>query len=156
QFVVAANGARVRLTRDVGNIAMDVNGVEAIDLNALGGPDTMTVNELSATDLSTVNLNLNNSAGGGDGQADAVIVTGTDGDDAIQILPFGNGTRIAVLGLFPRVNIVAAEGAGDTLAVNALGGNDAVDASGLPAGLIGLTVNLGDGQVGAATTTALL
>src|SRR5260370_41642064 len=81
------------------------------------------------------------SAGSGDGQADAVIVDGTNGDDTIQILPFGNGTRIAVLGLFPRVNITGAEGRNDHLTVNALGGNDVVDASGLPANLIGLTVD---------------
>src|SRR5262249_9143055 len=43
----------------------------------------------------------------------------------------------------------------DTLRVNTLGGNDVVDASSLPAGLIGLTVDLGDGQGTAATTTTL-
>ena len=117
-----------------------------MDVNALGGADTITVNDTSATDLSTVNLNLDNSAGNGDGQADAVIINGTERDDTIQILPFGNGTRIAVLGLFPRVNIAGAEGTNDHLTVNALGGNDMVDASDLPANLIGLTVNLGDGQ----------
>ena len=29
---------------------MDLNDVEAIDLNALGGADTVTVNDLSGTD----------------------------------------------------------------------------------------------------------
>ena len=59
------------------------------------------------------------------------------------------------MGLFPRVNITGAEGTNDHLTVNALGGNDVVDASGLPANLIGLTVNLGDGQAAAVTTTTL-
>ena len=155
-FGISANGSRVRLTRDIGGVTMDLNGVETMDVNALGGSDTITVNDTSATDLTTVNLNLDNSAGVGDGQADSVIVNGTAGDDTIQILPFGNGTRIAVLGLFPRVNIVGAEGTNDHLTVNALGGNDTVDASDLPANLIGLTVNLGDGQGTAATTTTTL
>ena len=77
---------------------MDLDGIETIDLNALGGADAITVNDHAATDLTAVNLNLNGSAGGGDGQADSVIVNGTDGDDTIQVLPFGSGSRIAVAG----------------------------------------------------------
>src|SRR5262249_22781318 len=42
-FDVSANGERVRLFRDLGNIVMDLNDVEAVDLNALGGPDKVTV-----------------------------------------------------------------------------------------------------------------
>ena len=49
---ISANGSRVRFTRDVGNVTMDLDGVETIDLNALGGADTITVNDLTATDLS--------------------------------------------------------------------------------------------------------
>jgi stress response protein SCP2 len=154
-FGISANGSRVRLTRDIGGVTMDLSGFETMDVNALGGADTITVNHTTATDLGTVNLNLDNSAGVGDGQADAVIVDGTERDDTIQILPFGSGTRVAVLGLIPRVNIVGAEGTNDRLTVNALGGNDTVDASDLPANLIGLTVNLGDGQGATATTTTL-
>jgi hypothetical protein len=151
---ISANGSRVRFVRDVANITMDLNGVEEINFNALGGADTITVNDLSATGLSVIDLDLNGSAFTGDGQPDAVIINGSDRDDAVQIAAINNGTTIAVGGLFPLVNITGAEGANDRLTVNTLGGNDTVDSSGLPAGLIGLTVNLGDGQ-GAATTTAL-
>ena len=45
KFDISANGNRVRFTRDVGNVTMDLNGVEEIDLNALGGADTITVND---------------------------------------------------------------------------------------------------------------
>ncbi len=152
-FDVSANGNRVRLTRDVGNVTMDLDGIETMDVNALGGSDTITVNDTSATDLSSINLNLDNSAGNGDGQTDAVVINGTERDDHIQILPFGSGTRIAVLGLFSRVNIVGTDGTIDHLTVNALAGNDTVDVSALPDNLIGLTVNLGDGQGTTATTT---
>jgi hypothetical protein len=155
KFDISANGSRVRLTRDVGGVTMDLNGIEEIDLNANGGADTITVNDTSGTDLSAVNLDLSDSAGRGDGQADAVIVNGTNGDDNVQILPIRNGTHIAVLGLSPPVNIAGADGTSDHLTVNTLGGNDVVDSSGLPANLIGLTVNLGDGQDLAATTTTL-
>jgi Ca2+-binding RTX toxin-like protein len=155
EIEISANGSRVRFTPDGDNVTLNLGGVETIDVNALGGADTITVNDTSATDLTAVNLNLHDSAGTGDGQADAVIVNGTNRDDTIQILPFGNGTRIAVLGLVPRVNIAGSDGTNDHLTVNALGGNDVVDSSGLPANLIGLTVNLGDGQGATATTTTL-
>ena len=46
-FDISANGNRVRLTRDVGGVTMDLGGVEKIDLNALGGADTVTVNDLT-------------------------------------------------------------------------------------------------------------
>jgi Ca2+-binding RTX toxin-like protein len=138
---------RVRLTRDVGNVTLDLNGVEEIDLNAFGGADSITVNDQTATDMTTVNLDLSGAAGTGDGQTDVVILNGTDGDDLAQIAAFDNGTRIgAVVGLFPFVNITGAEGTNDTLTVNALGGDDTVDASFLPANLIGLSVNGGAGN----------
>ena len=47
KFDISANGSRVRLTRDVGSVTMDLDGVEEIDLNALGGADTITVNDLT-------------------------------------------------------------------------------------------------------------
>ena len=50
---VSANGGRVRFTRDIANIVMDLNDVERIDVKALGGADTITVNDLSGTDAST-------------------------------------------------------------------------------------------------------
>ena len=46
---ISANGDRVRLFRDVGNVTMDLHGVEHIQLNALGGADTITVNDLTGT-----------------------------------------------------------------------------------------------------------
>ena len=48
---ISANGSRVRFIRDVANITMDLNGVEGIDFNALGGADTITVNDLTGTDV---------------------------------------------------------------------------------------------------------
>src|SRR5215218_7933133 len=39
----SANGGRVRFTRDVGTITMDLNDVEAIRANMLAGADTLTV-----------------------------------------------------------------------------------------------------------------
>jgi Ca2+-binding RTX toxin-like protein len=143
---LSANGSRLRLSSEIGNVTMDVSGVEQVNIAALGGADTITVNDQTATDLVLLNLNLSGSAGSGDGQADSVIVNGTDGDDAVQIAAFENGNRIAVCGLLPHVNISGAEGTNDNVTVNTLGGNDVVDASSLSANLIGLTVNGGAGS----------
>ena len=41
QIDISANGGRVRFVRDVANVTMDLNDVETIDFNALGGADTI-------------------------------------------------------------------------------------------------------------------
>jgi Ca2+-binding RTX toxin-like protein len=142
---ISANGGRVRLFRDVGNVTMDLNGVEHIQLDAAGGADTITVNDLTGTDVTQVAIDL--AATGtttGDGQPDTVIVNATGGGDAIQIV--GSGGAISVNGLAAQVTIAHVEAASDSLTVNGLGGNDTIDASQLGAGLINLTINGGDGD----------
>ena len=145
-FEVSANGGRVRFTRNVGNIVMDLDDVEAIDLNTLGGTDTTIVNDLSGTDLVEVNTNLAGVIGGtaGDGAADVVIVNGTNGDDIVDV--FGAGSSASVVGLPAQVNIARSEGANDSLVINALGGDDGVTATTTPAGVIKLTTDGGAGD----------
>jgi Ca2+-binding RTX toxin-like protein len=142
-FNASANGGRVLFTRNLGNIVMDLDDVEAIDLNTLGGTDTVVVNDLSGTDVTEVNVNQHGTLGGttGDAAADVVIVNGTNGDDIIDV--FGSGTSVSVLGLHARVNITGSEGANDALVINALGGEDGVTASTMPAGVIKLTIDGG-------------
>jgi Ca2+-binding RTX toxin-like protein len=145
-FEVSANGERVRFTRNVGNIVMDLNDVESIDLNTLGGADTVIVGDLSGTDLVEVNIDLAGTLGGsaGDAAADTVIVNGTNGNDIIDV--FGAGTSVAVVGLSAQVNIANSEGANDALVSNALGGDDGVTATTLSAGVIKLTIDGGAGD----------
>ena len=140
---ISANGSRVRLTRNIGTVTMDLNGMERLDVNALGGPDTTTVNDLSDTGLTEVNVNLQAGTGGGDLSADTVVVNGTSGNDIINL--FGQGTSVSVLGLAAAVNITNSDGPGDALFVKGLGGDDGITASTLPANIIQLTV---DGGVG--------
>jgi Ca2+-binding RTX toxin-like protein len=145
-FGASANGQRLRFTRNVGSIVMDADGVEAVDLKALGGTDTITVNDLSGTDVVELNGDLAGTLGGaaGDAQPDTVIVGGTNGPDTIDVV--GAGTSASVLGLTARVNITNSEGANDSLVVNALGGDDEVIATTLPAGVIKLTIDGGAGE----------
>ena len=60
---ISANGNHVRFTRDVGGVAMDLAGVETINFSALGGADVINVDDQTATDLSTVNLDLTGTVG---------------------------------------------------------------------------------------------
>ena len=53
-FDLSANGGRARFTRNVANITMDLNDVERVELNALGGADTFNIGDLSATDVREV------------------------------------------------------------------------------------------------------
>jgi Ca2+-binding RTX toxin-like protein len=142
---LSANGSRLRLFRDVGNVTMDVNQVEQVNIAALGGADTITVNDLTGTGVTGVNLDLAGTGGStGDGQADSVIVNGTAAADSIRIS--GSGSTAVVTGLSATVRITHSDGVGDNLRVNGLGGNDTIDASRLPAGVISLTIDGGDGD----------
>jgi Ca2+-binding RTX toxin-like protein len=145
-FEVSANGPRVRFTRNLGNIVMDLDDVEVTDLNALGGTDTITVNDLTGTDLTELAGDLAGTIGGtaGDGQADNIIVNGTNGDDVALVT--GSGSSVSVAGLPARVNLTNSEGANDRLTVNGLAGDDVIDASGLAAGVIQFVADGGTGD----------
>ena len=145
KFDLSANGNRLRFFRDVGNVTMDTAGVERVDVNALGGADLVTVNDLSGTDVGSVNVDLAGSLGGaaGDGALDQVVVNGTAGDDAIKVA--GDPSGVTVSGLHTQVAIQHQEPT-DKLAVNGLGGADSIDASGLAAGAIALTLDGGAGN----------
>ncbi len=66
---------------------MDVNGVEQVNLVALGGADNINVGDLTGTGVTDVNIDLSATSGSGvgDGQADTVTVNGTAHHDAITV-----------------------------------------------------------------------
>jgi len=141
QIDLSANGSRLRFFRTQANITMDTAGVERVDFNALGGADLVTVNDLSGTDVSLVNIDLSGTLGGatGDGSADRVVVNGTNGNDAINVNGDAGGVKVS--GLAATVGILHSEAANDRLDVNTLAGQDNVDSSGLAAGALQLFVN---------------
>jgi Ca2+-binding RTX toxin-like protein len=112
-FAVSAQGAGFRFTRDVGSIVMNATEVEAIRLNAFGGNDSATVNDLTGVaDLNTITFFM----GDGDdtatasGQANAAIaflVNGGTGNDTLTGSPNadvisggeGNDTIIGLAGV---------------------------------------------------------
>ena len=136
---MSANGGRLTFFRQPANITMDTDDVEIVDFNALGGLDTVTVNDLTGTDVIQTNLDLAGELGGDapDHADDKVVVNGTDGDDHVQIA--GNGSGADVTGLATAVSITHADPS-DKLSVNTLPGADNVLATGV-AGVLQVLVN---------------
>jgi len=139
---VSANGPRARFTRDVDAVTTDLNDVERVYFDALGGADTITVNDLFGTDVTRVDIDL--AAGpGGDALIDRVIVNATAGDDALFVS--GSAAGVNVQGLAAQVNVLHAESLNDRLVVNGLAGADALLATDLAAAVIDLELDGGDG-----------
>jgi Ca2+-binding RTX toxin-like protein len=154
---VSANGGRVRFFRDIANVVMDINDIELVHYNALGGADTVRVGDLSGTDVTDVETNLATVGGAGDGAADNVFVAGTNGDDVALVV--GGAGEAQALGLAATVTLTGAEPANDRLTVAALAGDDVIDASGLAADAVQLTEDGGDDDdvlVGSAGNDTLL
>ena len=153
-FDFSANGNRLRFFRTQGAITMDTAGVERVDLRALGGIDNTVVNDLSATDVRNIGLDLETAIGGGagDGAVDTTTINGTGGNDTITIAP--NAGAVDVTGLAAAVKIEHSEAANDLLNVNGLDGNDTISGAvglaalikvGIDGGAGNDTINGGDG-----------
>jgi Ca2+-binding RTX toxin-like protein len=136
---MSANGGRLTFFRQPADITMDTDGVEIVDFNALGGADSVTVNDLTGTDVTQTNLDLASALGGNapDGAVDNVVVNGTNGVDSIDIQ--GNGSGAEVTGLATAVSVTHADPT-DTLSVNTLAGADNVVANGV-AGVLQVLVD---------------
>ena len=145
-FEASAVAGRLLFTRNVGNIVMDVDGTETVDLRPLGGVDTAVVNDLTGTDVTKANIDLAGAIGGGagDAAADTITVNGTDGPDNVAVA--ANGGVVDVTGLVTAVGVSHSEVASDTLAIHTLGGDDNVAIGGGVAALIQTLVDLGTGE----------
>ncbi|MGB3402932.1 MAG: calcium-binding protein [Microcoleaceae cyanobacterium] len=57
-FLLEANEHRVKFERlNLGNFQLDIDDTEQAEINGSGGDDTLTINDLSGTDLQTVSFN---------------------------------------------------------------------------------------------------
>jgi len=140
-FVLGANGARVRLTRDIGNIVLDINAVEHFTARALGGTDVLTVNDLTGTGLADVTADLAANGGGGDAAIDNVVINTTDAADEITVSGGAAGgvvTRGTV-----AVTVITPEPAIDRLTINTLAGADQITVREITTGLPGVTIEGG-------------
>ena len=120
---------------------MDTNGVEQVDLNTLGGADTVKVDDLSGTGVTTVNTDLAATPGSsvGDGAADQVIVNATNA----QRRDRRRGWQRRSQGDRPRRRGPghAHRGRERPLEINTLAGTDTVTSASLVAGAIQLFVD---------------
>ena len=130
-FRAFQNGARVTFTRNLGNIVMDLNDTERIDLRAQGGADDLTVEDIAGTDLRQIDADLVS-----DGVGDHVTVKGGPADDTFRLAAAGSVT-ISRAGA-PTTRIAGADALLDSLVVNGLGGSDSFEVGQGVTGLIQL------------------
>jgi len=144
-ITVSGNGL-AQVARDMGNVTMNLNRIERIEIAALDGQDRITVNDLAHTDVRNVAVDLAGAVNpnAGDGEADTVIVNG--GRAGEQITVALQGGTVVVNGLFATTTIEHADAGVDQLEINAGGGNDRIDASAFPAGSMLLTLDGGAGN----------
>jgi len=126
--------------RDVATIRMDMNEVERLDLTALGGTDSVTIDDMSGTGFRQADIDLSGPAGGPDGAADTVTVNGTANADRVRVDT--DGAQVQVKGLATQVNVIGSEVA-DQLKINTFDGKDVVKVDGGVFGLISPSVDLG-------------
>jgi hypothetical protein len=142
-ITVVANGGRVTLLRNVGNVTMHLNGVETLDIATLGSADNVTVNDLTGTEVKAVNVDLGSESGTGDGEADVVSANGTGHNDNIKLAT--DGTGVSVTGLHAYLLVDHGETI-DTLVIHGGAGNDRIDASKVAAGGPALVLDGGAGN----------
>jgi Ca2+-binding RTX toxin-like protein len=121
---VSANGARGQLTRNIAAITMDFDDVEGVLVHSFGGNDTITVGDLTGTDVKTVDVDLALYGGGADLAQDTVVVNGTDARDVVRAT--ATGSQIVTSGLAAQTRIVGSEGLNDTLRIQTLAGDDEI------------------------------
>jgi hypothetical protein len=138
------NGSRALFLRDIANIRMDMDGVERLDLTALGSADSIEVDDMRGTDVRQADVDLSGAAGGGDGAADTVTVAGTAGADDVAVGAAGG--EVQVRGLRTAVNVAGPELA-DTLQVSTFEGDDDVTVDPAAEALMTVAVDLGTGEI---------
>jgi hypothetical protein len=142
--LLAGLGPRVRLTRDIGQVTMDFDGIERLGVRTLGGVDQITVNDLTGTELKDVGVNLASFDGTGDATSDTVTVNCTARADKVAVTR--SGSQVLTTGLAAQTTIDGSEPSIDLLRVNTLGGRDTVTVSPDVTDLITPVVDLGADQ----------
>jgi Ca2+-binding RTX toxin-like protein len=141
---VAPNGTELRILRNVGNVTMGADNVEALVTRVFGGADTIVVDDLRGTDVDTVDIDLDSSLGGGDGQPDSIVLNGSSRQEIVAV--GRSGDQVLVQGFSALTRVTGSEPALDALQVNTLGGNDDVTVAPGVSDLIATAIDLGDGE----------
>ncbi len=149
-FNVSANGGRALFTRNLGNIVMDLDDVERIDLRALAGADNLVVNDLAATDVRAVDVDLAETTAAVDSVLLQGRATGTDfsfrnGEGGLVATGVGAAVTVSNAGAEDLVIANGAVDAGDEFAVegDADGETFRIDAVGTDVVVEGLDARIG-------------
>jgi hypothetical protein len=123
-FSLNAEGQRAVLTRNVGSIRMNMDGVETLDLTMLGGFDNLSVgDDMNRTAMKRANVDMTGAVGG---TTDSVNLVGTTEVDHVtadvvggRIVVEGLPVETAITGsVIPDQLSIFAEGPGDTIDVD--------------------------------------
>jgi Ca2+-binding RTX toxin-like protein len=105
---IAANGSHLRFTRNVGTVVIDAVAVERLSFAAMGGPDTILIEDLYTTTVRQVALNLAGpTSPAGDGQPDTISISAVTSDAIATTMGAGSmsvtwhGVRYSVTGVEP-------------------------------------------------------
>ena len=138
-FLLSANSTDpTHFNLALGAATVDTSGVEQVILSALAGGDSVTVSDLTTTEIKAVNIDL------GAGDADTVIFNGRNTADDIAVSSAGAGF-IDFQGLGYDLNISNATVA-DTLTVNGNNGDDSIKGNTGVENTIGIIFNGNDGN----------
>jgi hypothetical protein len=140
---LAANGQSAVFLRNLGTIRMDLDRVERLDLATFGGADTVTIDDLTGTDVTTAEVDLAATTGAADTKDDTVLVNGTGGPDTVDVTAFG--AAVEVSGLAARTSVSGAD-LTDVLRASTFAGDDSVTVSDAARTLLEVQVDLGADQ----------
>ena len=134
-FDVRANGSQVRFSRNIANIQFDFDNIEALNLNTLFGSDTVLVQDLTGTDLTTLSPNMAGFGGSDDAANDTIEVPVgvTIGRDGTTPIVNGLGAQVRVANPFPLDEIhVTGPSTDDAVTIAGTDGPDTIQVA--PAG----------------------
>lgn len=143
EFAVSARGERVRFTRDIAGIVMDLGSIERLSTRTRAGADRITVDGLGGTSVTDVDFVDGDPAGTPDGAGDVLVVNGTAGPDSV-VVSGSAADGIIVNGLAAQVRYFGSDGILDTLRVATGAGDDSIEANFLSAGAIAFVASGGD------------
>ena len=133
------------LTRNVGNIVMNQDNFERVEIFAGDGTDSVDIGELRGTDVREVSVNLAATVGGtaGDGVNDTVSVSGGSRSEFLTVT--ASGDDILVNGLSQQTRVANTDAVGHRGGAWR-GGADVISAASLPASAALITLDGGSGS----------
>ncbi len=132
--ITAIAGGHALLARNVGAIAVNLDNLEHIFVQALGGTDNFTIGDLTGTDITAITIDLASTASGtsGDSALDTATINGGAHGDSISVGTTAGSAKYVILHADDS----------DTFSVSAGAGNDTIKAG---AFIHAITINGGTG-----------